>query len=277
MRVPEGEVRVTHMSVDPFLSGELLYGDDFTRAEIEAWFADEKEGYASLGAEEHSSADTYGYHGLNIRHGFRHLPDGRLGDALGLGSAYGREFLPVIDRLDRLTILEPSFALRSDNVGGVPVQYVDPDPSGSMPFEDATFDLVLSLGTLHHIPNVTHVISEIGRVTAPGGWALAREPVTSMGDWRVPRRGLTSRERGIPLHIFHRAFAASRLTVIRETPCMFPTTGRLAPYGLGFQHTPGVLLDHALSVATAWNDRYHSTRWWHKIHPVARFFILRKD
>ena len=39
----------------------------------------------------------------------------------------------------------------------------------------------------------------------------------------------------------------------------------------------GVLLDRALSVATAWNDRYHSTRWWHKIHLVARFFVLRKD
>ena len=182
----------------------------------------------------------------------------------------------MIDRLDRLTILEPSFALRSDNVGGVPVQYVDPDPSGSMPFEDTAFDLVLSLGTLHHIPNVTHVISEIGRVTAPGGWALAREPVTSMGDWRVPEGTHIARAWSPTPHISP-CLRSVKANCDPGDALHVPYHGAARTYGLGFQHTPGVLLDHALSVATAWNDRYHSTRWWHKIHPVARFFILRKD
>lgn len=261
---------------DCYLSGRELWGDDFGPDEIAAWFADEQEGYAELGAAEHGSAAGYGYHALNVRHGFRHLPPRRFSRALGIGSAYGGEFLPVIDRIDAVTILEPSAALRSTTVGNVPVRYVDPEPSGTMPFEDATFDLVLSFGTLHHIPNVSHVIAEMGRVTAPGGWVLVREPVTSMGDWRQPRPGLTRRERGIPVSILRPAFANAGLGVERETPCMFPTTRRLGQYRLGFDNPVGVSLDAALSSVTAWNDRYHSTRSWHKLHPTARFFVLRK-
>jgi len=35
-----------------YLSGERLYGDDFTIEEIQKWFADEAEGYADLCAKE---------------------------------------------------------------------------------------------------------------------------------------------------------------------------------------------------------------------------------
>ena len=143
------------------LSGRATWGDDFDEEHIQQWFTDEIEAYADLGAAEHSSAETYGYHQLNIRHGFRHLPEGRFPDTLGLGSAFGGEFLPIADRLERLTILEPSERLRSSTLRGIPIRYERPVPSGDMPFADATFDLVTSFGTLHHVANVTHVISEL--------------------------------------------------------------------------------------------------------------------
>lgn len=264
------------VSIDPYLAGDRLFGDDFDQRQVETWFESEREGYASLGAGSGGSAETYSYHALNRRHGFRHLPSGRFPDALGIGSAFGGEFLPVIDRIDRLTILEPSLQLRSAKVGGLPVRYVDPSPTGDMPFADGSFDLVLALEVLHHVPNVTHVVAEIGRVTRPGGWVLLSDPVTSMGDWRQPRPGLTPNERGIPLPLFRKAFAAAGLAISRETPCMFPTTRRLARFGLGFNSPFGVALDHVLSLTTVWNDRYHAVRPWHKVHPTARYFVLFK-
>lgn len=259
-----------------YFDGDALYGDDFTQAEIDEWFEAEREDYADLGAAEHGSLTQYDYHALNRLHGFRHLPAGRFPRALGLGSAYGAEFLPIRDRIDHLTVLEPSEQLRSADLDGVPLEYVSPHPSGRMPLDDAAFDLVVSLGTLHHIPNVSFVVSEMGRVTHPGGHVVIREPVTSMGDWRHPRPGLTAHERGIPEAVFDSAFAAAGLRVVHSAPCMFPTTAKLNKYGWGFKTARGVRLDAALARATVWNRRYHSTRRREKLRPTAQYYVLRK-
>ena len=42
----------------------------------------------------------------------------------------------------------------------------------SLPFEDASFDLVYSNGVLHHTPNTAVVVREIHRVLRPGGRAI---------------------------------------------------------------------------------------------------------
>lgn len=48
---------------------------------------------------------------------------------------------------------------------------------GRMPFDDASFDVVYSNGTFHHIPHAEHdlVASELRRVLAPGGQAFIFE------------------------------------------------------------------------------------------------------
>jgi SAM-dependent methyltransferase len=266
---------------DHCLSGAILRGDTFDPYEIEAWFAHEREGYSTLNKAldpapvEDVGDGTYGHHLCNTHHGFRFLPSGRIPNALGIGSAYGHEFQPIADRIDNLTILEPG-SLRSKDVYGVPIRYVDPDPSGDIPFPDGTFDLITSFGTLHHIPNVSHVVGEMGRVTAQGGWVLAREPIRSMGDWRQPRRGLTKNERGIPRPILHQAFVDAGFTVVKETPCFFPTYSRLNRYKLGLGTQAGIALDQMLSALTTWNDRYHSTKPWHKVHATCVAIAARK-
>lgn len=42
----------------------------------------------------------------------------------------------------------------------------------SLPFADATFDIVVSSGVLHHTPNLAKAMSEAFRVTVPGGTGL---------------------------------------------------------------------------------------------------------
>lgn len=59
----------------------------------------------------------------------------------------------------------------------------------SIPYEDATFDLVVGHAVLHHIPDVELALREVLRVLKPGGrFVFAGEP-TKLGDWYARRLG----------------------------------------------------------------------------------------
>lgn len=259
------------------LRGERLYGDDFTPEQIARWYVDEQEGYANLGAKDEKSYRYY-YHATNRLLGYRHLPGRRFAHALGVGSAYGDEFEPIAPRVDRFTILEPSQQLRRDSVFGKPAQWVAPQPNGDMPFASNTFDLITCFAVLHHVPNVTHVLGEIGRVLAPGGFALIHEPITSMGDWRHPRGGLTKHERGIPPQVLQNAIDLAALRVVRHALHTFrPWTVLAARMGLEVYNLNWCTrVDRLLSMLFAWNTVYHPTRLWHRFRPVSVYYVLTK-
>jgi len=50
------------------------------------------------------------------------------------------------------------------------------DPSGPLPFEDASFDTVLCTSVLEHMENAELAMAEIARILAPGGHALVTVP-----------------------------------------------------------------------------------------------------
>jgi hypothetical protein len=131
---------------------------------------------------------------------------------------------------------------------------------------------------LHHIPNVSYVIRELYRCLQPGGYALLREPVVSMGDWTRPRPGLTRRERGIPLPIFRRIVEETGLTIKRETLCMFPLLPRLW-HMLGrpaYNSTFATYVDNFFSRLLRWNLRYHATSVFTKLRPNSVYYVLTK-
>ena len=269
--------------VERALSGQALYGDDFSADEIERWFAAEKEGYYELSYGRQAGATvgngTYAYAAVTAAHCFRHLPQRRFPQTLGIGSAHGAELLPVVACSDKVTVLEPSEGFATAEIAGKPLTYVRPRASGLMPFESGSFDLIVGFGVLHHIPNVSTVIGEMQRVLRPGGYALLREPTHSMGDWRRPRRGLTRHERGIPIHLFRSMIESSGLEIIRETRCMFSLTTRLQPLlRQPVWAVPWVVhLDHMICSLPIWPDRYHASHWWHKLRPTSVAFVLRKN
>ena len=260
-----------------YFAGTKLYGDDFSAKDIEAWFKDETDAYAELGAKDRSTYH-YAYTALNEHHGYRFLPPGPIEHALGLGSAYGDEFLPIADRLRRITILDPSDSFSTDHVAGVPCRHVKPRTNGDMPFDRETFDLITCFGVLHHIANISHVMAECHRCLRPRGIFLVREPITSMGDWRRPRAGLTKRERGIPVKIFHDIIAKAGFRIRRRGFCVFPVITKLATaVGIApFNHRSLTALDSIVSLAFSWNDRYHRTRVIEKFGPQALYFVLEK-
>jgi SAM-dependent methyltransferase len=264
--------------ISAFLAGRSLYGDDFDLDHIRQWYDDEKEGYADLGAKDRPHY-SYSYHECNRWYGFRHLPKRRWRHVLGVGSAYGDEFLPIIDSIDRLTIVEPSDQFVGDQVHGVPATYAKPEVSGNLLFDDGTFDLVVCLRSLHHVPNVSHVVSEMCRCLTPGGCAVLCEPIVSMGDWRKPRGKLTRHERGIPLRLFVEALTRAGFRIERQNLCnhsvvrlFWSSVLHRAPYNC---HS-AVLLDDLLSRLTGFHLTYHRTRVAQKLKPSSVFLVASK-
>lgn len=263
--------------IEKFLAGDALYGDDFNLQQIEEWFATEQEGYAELGASD-SENYSYGYHALNKFHGFSRLPDVSLEHVLGYGSAYGHELLPVAARTKKITIVDPSEAFTQNTIFGIPVNYVTPTPSGDLPFETNSFDLICCFGVLHHIPNVSHVLSEFSRVLKPGGHLLLREPIVSMGDWRNPRKGLTKNERGIPNNIMRDAVVSSPLELVYTSLCDFSLTPRIFSPVKNEVYNSYLIVrfDVIISRILQWNVSYHSNSFFGKIRPASVAIVARK-
>ena len=265
-----------YSDIDQYLSGDKLYGEDLSEPEIISWFQDELEGFSGLSDD---SGERYPYHALDKAHAYRRLPvSTRFGKVLGIGSGYGFEFLPIIGRTDEIFIVEASTKLRSQSLCGKVIHYREPHHSGTLPFEDKTFDLITALSVLHHIPNVSAVVAEMFRVCKPGGYILIREPIISMGDWREKRQGLTPHERGIPLGVLQRIVDDLGLEIVDSSFCVFSLLGRIGR-SLDvdvFNNSVIVLLDSFLSKLTKPLYRYHAVHWWQKIRPTACYWILKR-
>ncbi len=271
---------MSQIDFDKYLSGEKLYGNDFTPEQIETWYQEESEGYANLGNTD-SSDYFYGYHEMNKLHGFSKIENRKYTNALGIGSAWGHEFMPVIENIEQLTLLEPSTQMQTVKIGNLIPTYVKPRPDGIINFNDNTFDLITCFGVLHHIPNVSFVLNELIRVLMPGGFMMIREPFVSMGDWRKPRNGLTKNERGIPLSIFETAFNNHRIKVLSKNYCFTNTsviqrlTGKFLKKPI-YSFKPYVVFDKSISKILKRNVRYHPTNPIHKIGPSNVFYVVQK-
>jgi ubiquinone/menaquinone biosynthesis C-methylase UbiE len=91
----------------------------------------------------------------------------------------------------RVTDLSPAMvqaAIRNGTALGFDVEGQVADAE-SIPYDDATFDLVVGHAVLHHIPDVELAFREVLRVLKPGGrFVFAGEP-TRWGDWYARKLG----------------------------------------------------------------------------------------
>lgn len=262
-----------------YLNGQRLYGDDMSPSEIAQWYEAEKEGYANLASSKKEKED-YGYHLLNMKYAFSHLPkDKRFRHVLGFGSAFGQEFEPLLDRIDSITIIEPSDIYSDHERNGVPIRYIKPNVSGVIDMPDASFDLVVCFGVLHHIPNVSFVMQEIHRVMEPGALFVTREPIVSMGDWTKPRHGLTKNERGLPLQWFSRKIEQVGFEVVAKNVCMFAPL--MTVYGKLTGKNPirskaFLQVDRIVSSIFQHYQPYHSKNALQKCRCGSCYFVLSK-
>lgn len=262
------------------ISDKSLFGDDFNIEQINEWYEAEKEGYAELGAK-YKTNYNYAYHAINTELGFKYLNEINIfNSVLGLGSAYGDEFLPIINKIKEIFIVEPSEAFcHNGTLNKIPCHYVKPNPTGIIPFDDNNFDLITCFGVLHHMPNVSFVMKELYRVLKPNAVILIREPIVSMGDWRLPRRGLTKNERGIPLKIFREIIKKNNFSIEKETIWNFSILPHIFKKVVNHLYNNKYMtkLDILLSKLFTWNYRYHAVGTIKKIRPTSIFYILKKQ
>jgi 2-polyprenyl-3-methyl-5-hydroxy-6-metoxy-1,4-benzoquinol methylase len=266
------------------LRGKLLYGDNFNPSKIKIWFEEEKEGYSNLKTNEleNLSNDIYHYHNLNSLYGFsKFFKKKKFNKVLGIGAAGGHEFEPIKGLINQLYILEPSSDLKNNKISGIEINYNQPNMLGKMDYQDNSFDLITSFGVLHHIPNVSFVMSEIHRVLNIGGFFLVREPIISMGDWRNERYGLTKNERGIPISIFKQIIKSNDFEIIAESYCFTLTTiinktfGRFLKHPIYYYKTY-LLIDKFISNALKSNIKYFAKNKFNKLYPQNVYFVLKK-
>ena len=261
--------------MEPYLEGKTLWADDFSSHQIRAWFADEAE--ASVDLREDRLRGEYPWIAQQDYHCFSRIPHRRWSHILGFGSAFGQELRPL--DAERCTIVESSRRYSAAPELQFPVDYLDALPSGDIGMPSAAADLIVCFGVLHHVPNVSHVLSEFGRVCKRHGYAVIVEPCISMGDWTRPRRGLTPRERGIPRGWMVNQLPRSGFSVRRVAYCDSPAMHLLWK---GTRRPPhrvkaAVVLDAAMCRALAWHAPYHATTKLQKIRPRACAYVAQRS
>ena len=270
--------------MEEYFNGQKLYGDDFNSDQITQWYKEEEEGYSKLDSRELIllDQDIYLYEHINRIHGYQYLEKNRTyKNVLGIGSATGHEFLPILDKIENLYILEPSDKLKGQKIKDKTITYIKPQINGDIVFEDGFFDLVTCFGVLHHIPNVSHVLKEIHRTMRKDGILLLREPIVSMGDWRQPRYALTKNERGLPESFLNEQLKRFEFDVISRKYCFTLSTlfSRLTQNILSkpiYAYKPYVYFDKVLSSVFRNNVKYHTENKFRRLFPQSVYFVLKK-
>lgn len=266
------------------ISGRALYGDSFSPDQIREWYDSEVTGYFDLLADHYKVTDAdnnydYEYDALNRFHAIGRLLDRQFDTCLALGCAAGDDIAPLAPSVHRFIAVEPAEKWWHGDIGGQPAIYLKPSAIGDLELDSSTVDLATSFGVLHHIPNVSHVIGEIARVLKPLGLFILREPISSMGDWRKARAGLTANERGLPVEWFESSVRAIGFKILTRHLCMFgPLTTLAKKLGISspFARMPMVKLDWLVSEAFRWNACYWRDTFIKKLAPSSAFWILQR-
>jgi len=111
-----------------------------------------------------------------VRKWLRQAPPRAGGKALEIGCGLGRGARLMADEmgfgtvvafdLEEILVRRSARSLRRDLSGRVHFFVGD---AQDLPFEDASFDAVVNFGIIHHVLDWRRCITEIGRVTRPGG------------------------------------------------------------------------------------------------------------
>lgn len=265
---------------DVHLNGQILYGDDFDEQEILAWFNHEKLGYYDLyNTDSQEEQEGHLYEHINNYYAFAKLRGKTFKTCLALGCADGDDVKPLAGQVEKFIAIEPAKEWWRDRIGTKPATYMMPESSGRIPLQNESVDLAISLGVLHHIPNVSYVLEEIHRTLSVGGYFVAREPISSMGDFRSPRSGCTKYERGIPIEYLKRKLWDLGYTDVAISPALFSPLVQILKRTSRSSIPRSRMIarfDAMLSRAFAFNDVYFRNTFWKKFAPGACFIIAKK-
>jgi SAM-dependent methyltransferase len=266
-------------------NGSCLVGDDFSSEQLQRWFAEEQEAFYEGDAGNSEEDPWYAYmRYVNNALGFtaveKRCEPVRNMLVLGPGSGKEVEQFAAKNPECQLHFLEASKnfqqLLRERFVGS---SVVLPQYSGDIALADNSQDVVCAFSVLHHIPNVSKVISELGRITQRGGLLMIREPCSSMGDWRG-QRSATPNERGISRTLITKFAEQSGFELVRRpTAIILEPFNKILKKTVGFRWIPFralYIMDRVTSGLLSFNDHYWRDTFWRKCGPSSYFYLFKK-
>ena len=131
-----------------------------------------------------------------------------------------------------------------------------------IPFEDETFDVVVSLETLEHVPDPGRALTELVRVTKVGGRLVITTPnyLSLVGLWRIYRRLIGRPYHEVDQPINHPLILAGRLWKLRRLGCRIDLVeGRGHYLGVPFYGT----------IILRWLERPHAITKWFALHALS--------
>jgi len=265
--------------------GSHLVGDDFNKEQLALWFAQEQEAFYEGDAGNSEEDPWYAYmRYVNDVLGFsvvaREIAAPKDMLVLGPGSGKEVEHFSRANPECRLNFLEASTNFQSELRERFPgSRIVVPRYTGDIDLGSGSQDIVCAFSVLHHVPNVSRVLAEVGRVTRPGGLLMVREPCSSMGDWRGPRSA-TPNERGISRKLLIQFAGSAGFTLERRpTPIILEPINKVLKKTIGFRRLPFAALyfvDRMASGLLSFNDHYWRDTWATKLGPSSYFYLFRK-
>lgn len=273
------------MPTEEVKCGEVLFGNDFSQPALEKWFKQEEEAYYEGDAGNGDVDPWYAYmRYVNEQLGFKLLEtlNANLSDILAIGPGSGIELedLHSNNPTAKLHFVEASQNFQKQLAIKFPnSSIISPSCSGDIGMVNASVDLVTAFSVLHHIPNVSKVISEASRVLRNGGYFLVREPCSSMGDWGKPRSA-TPNERGISKSLLIKFALQNGFEIVDEPiPILFEPLNRIIKKTIGFdrvQHKYLYLVDKIVSLLVSKNDYYWRDQAFKKFGPSSYFYVFKK-
>ena len=211
---------------------------------------------------------------LNRYHAFRYLPQsGRYARLLAFGGADGQEVLPILERVDHVTVIDPGFSQLCDPLARHGAELRQPTRDGRVADPDGTYDVITCFGVLAALPDPPTSFGELVRCLAPGGYLLLSDPIVAMSQ-EQPEQLRPGYWRGMQLPVFDELVRRQDLALRHRTLCNFALTKVMGPNRF---NSPGaVWLDAAVSRLFSWNVHYRAASWWQRLRPRTVTYVLQK-
>ena len=132
------------------------------------------------------------------------------GKALEIGCGTGKFSVSIADNFDELIgfdissiAVDRARKMQTEHLPELDkkVTYLATNADGTLPFDDAEFDVVLMIAVLEHVIDVFHVMDEIKRISKPGATLILTVPnaaylrhIRDLTFGRVPLTGTNTRD-----------------------------------------------------------------------------------
>lgn len=266
--------------------GLILLGDDFNREQLKLWYLQEQEAFYIDDSGNSDDDPWYAYmRHVNTLLGFAFVEKEPAPprSVLILGPGSGKEIIEFAYKYPgcALNFLEASSNFQNELRKRFPdSNIVVPEYTGDINLPDSSQDVVCAFSVLHHMPNVSKVLAEVGRVMRSGGLLMVREPCSSMGIWGLPRSA-TPNERGISRSLMiESAKSAGFSCEYQPIPIIFEPINKILKKTIGFRFIPFSLLyraDRILSWILSFNDSYWRDTLLKKLGPSSYFYLFRRN